>query len=483
MMTSNGKKLLIAVVGVVLAIMLGVLYYFVSHTQEHENTLENTLINNAAFEIFSIDDSDIAQILIQNDTGEFVFKRTEETETNSEGKEIKKTVYICEEKSFALLSQTKIKSMLYDYYEFYVKKLITEDMSQKKDFGFTEFSPRVTITDINGTSTTFVLGDQVAVDESYYVMKEGEDKIYLMSGQKAASFLNDFSKYRETTLGTMDSNTLLSFSITDAGERIMGIRYKNKDDQEVITMDTTTYVMTLPYNGNVRIEPFSKLVSKFADVVVTDFIEDMPTDISKYGLDKPLEIVLQDIDMNIHRLKFGNLDEKGNVYTMYNEVDLVFTTTPEMYDAVKNVDPFEYVEKFANIYNIVDVANIMVASEGKSYSLDIKKTGQDEDGEDIFEYKINGQEAIEDGFKSVYQSVIGLVITGEAEEERKETEVCTIDFTFNDGSHKRTVIYDYDERSYGVLKNDGTYNLTLKKNVKNMLGILDEFNKKPSVKP
>ena len=442
-MTSNSKKILLIVIGVIIVAALAVSYRLVLNTEVKDENLGNEMLSGSAFEIYNISDENLSEIEIKNDTGMFTFVRGEETETNAEGKERKTVVYSSKEKPDTMLAQSKIKNMLYDFYSFYVKKVITEDMEKAAEYGFSENSPAVTVRDINGAEARFILGDKSSVDENYYVMKDGDNKIYLMSGNKAKSFLNDFSEYRERNLGTMDSNTLLSFSVTDKGERVIGIRYKNPDDKEVVTTELTTYVMTYPYNGAVRIDPFSKMMEAYADVIVEDFVDDNPSDLSKYGLDNPLMAVLQDVKGNVHRLKFGLSDEKGNVYTLYNEYDFVFTTSPEMYNAVKDIDPFEYVEKFANIYNISDVKNVTVTASDVSYSLDINKISDDE-----YTYKINDKDAIEDGFKAVYQSIIGLVITSETDTPKQDVQYCTIDFTFNNGTSKRTVIFEYDDRNY-----------------------------------
>ena len=473
------KKVAIISLGIIIA-LLGVISYIASTPENRGESVNYG--QNDYFEIFSIQEENIKKIRIENGEEEITFVRAEKVDKSASGKEFKTYVYEYPKNPDILLSQTKIKNMLYDFYEFNVKKVVSEDMEKKGDFGFNKDCPTVTVIDINDVETKFVLGDKSAVDDSYYVLKEGEDKIYLMSGHKANSFLDGLDSYRETVLGKMDSYTPLSFSITNKGVRALGIRHKMENDKEVVTIDNTTYVMLVPYNGIVRIDRFSELMENFAEVIVQDFVEDNPQDLSKYGLDNPVKAVLQDIEQNAHELYFGNYDDKGNVYTMYenNDVkyDMVFTTTPEMFEAVRDVDPFDLLEKFANLYNILEVSNIKIlTAEGLDFNLDIN----DDTGKRT--YKINGKDAIEKGFKSVYQAIAGLVITGQAEEERKENVVCTIEFTFKDGGKKKTTVYEYDERNYGVLSADGSYNLTLKKNVKNMIEILEDFDKNPQVNP
>lgn len=440
--------------------------------------LENNTFGEQTFSIFAIKDEELSEVKIENESGTITFIRTEIIEKNASGEETIKVVYEHPENKNAVLIQTKIKNMLYDFYDFYVKRLITEDMSSKEEYGFSETSPAATVKNINGEETKFILGAKIEDSNDYYVKMDGDDKIYLMSGQKANCFLDGLSVYRDPLIAQVDTNTLRSFSITDNWERIMGIRYKNENDAEVVTTDFTTYVMTHPYNGPVRIDPFSKLMSNFSDVIAVDFVEDNPQNLSKYGFDTPLKVVLQDIAANVHTLNFGGLDEKGNVYTRYNDLDLVFTTEPDMYNAVKNVEPYEFVGRFVNLYNMKDVSNITVTEGELVYSLDIGPKTEKGDT-----YKINGKEAIEGGFKTVYQSIIGLVFTGDAEEEKKDNEICTIEFKFRNGTSKKTVVYEYNDRNYGVLKSDGEYGITVRKNINNILEFLEELDESPDIKP
>lgn len=478
-MDENKKKIIAIIAAAAVVIALAAAYWFISKTpakQEEGQTAEesNTL------KLFEIKDEDIERLSFSINGEAFSFeRREEEVERGEDKKKTIEIVYRSPEHPEALLSQSKIKNMLYDFYEFHASKLISEDMSKMAEYGFGGGGNNtITVRNKNGNETTFTLGDKNPVEDSYYVMMSGEDKIYLMSGYKADSFLNGFSAYRETELGEIDTSTILSFSVTNAGERVIGIRYKNENDKDVVTTDTMTYVMVYPYSGAVRIDPFAKMMEPFGGVSAIDFVSDSLDNLKEYGLDKPLKIVLQDAAKVVHTLYFGGKDEKGNIYTMYNDYSFVFTTSPEMYNAVKDIKPFEYLEKFANIYNIDDVTKVTVTSGSEKYEMEINRKSDKE-----AYYKINQKDATEDAFKAAYQSVIGLSITSEAESQPKEKPVCKIVFTFKDGSEKVTEIFEYDDRNYGVLKNDGSYSLTLKKNIANMLDILKAFSKKPTVKP
>lgn len=430
--------------------------------------------------IFSAEEGEITSVDIKSPTGNFSVERCEEELIRADGKEITDIVYRVYGNHSITLSQEKIKKLLNDFYRFHVLETVSETSEEAdlKEYGFTGEQPLVNIHTNDGQMYTFVLGGISPDEKARYVKMSGDEKIYSMLKVKEESFLNDMNYYRDRRVGVLDGYTLLSFSVTDKGVRKMGIRYKNENDREVVTTDAITYVMVLPYNGAVNIERFGELMSNFDEVYAVDFIEDNPYNISQYGLDdySALKVVIQDIEQNRHELTFGKADEKGNIYTMYGGCDFVFTTEPKMYNAVKELNAAEFIDKYTNIFNLEDVRNVTVTGTAKTYSLDINSSG-------AAKYEINDKEALDQGFKAVYQGIIGIKITGAAEEERKEKEVLDITFTFKDGSKKTSKFYEYDSRNYGAVATDGTYGLVSERFVDNLLEILEIFDEKPDMEP
>ena len=129
--------------------------------------LENNTFGEQPFSIFNINDEELSEVKIENDTGTITFVRTEIIEKNASGEETIKVVYEHPENENAVLIQTEIKNMLYDFYDFYVKRLITEDMSNIEEYGFSETSPTATVKNVSGEETRFILGAKV--DDSKFI--------------------------------------------------------------------------------------------------------------------------------------------------------------------------------------------------------------------------------------------------------------------------------------------------------------------------
>ena len=251
--------------------------------------------------VYTVSDGEIDNIEVENESGGYCIERNEEKKVRADGKEIIDIVYGVKNRAGVTLSQDKVKELLNDFYEFHVIKTFSN--IEEKDlieYGFTGTDAYVTINKKDGASDTFILGGVTPDEKKRYVWKKGEDKVYTMLKVKESSFLNELNYYRERRIGTLDAYTLLSFSVTDKGERIMGIRYKNQNDREVVTTDAITYVMVMPYKEAVNIERFGELMSAFDEVRAVDFTEDNPRNLSKHGLDDAhaLRVVIQDVEQN-----------------------------------------------------------------------------------------------------------------------------------------------------------------------------------------
>jgi len=474
MFLANFKKIFVVLLCVILIAGVGV---FVFNMKADDETIEKPKTKI----IFSVADEDIFSVDVKNPEGKFSIERCEDVYKLEGGEEFTEVVYRVYKNHDITLSQSKIKKLLSEFYQFHVLETVSKKSKEAdlEKFGFSEDSALIHINTTDGLTHTFTIGGISPDGKTRYVKKSGDNNIYSMNRLKEESFLRNLEFYRERRLENIDINTILSISITDKGERKMGIRFRNENDQEVVTTEDMTYVMILPYTGAVNEEKFGELISEFYQIKVEDFVENDAEDLSVYGLntESAIRVVIQDIDRHVHRLMFGKADEKGNIYTIYGDNKVVFTTAPNMYNAVLDLNPAEYVEKHTNIFYLEDVANVTLKGTEKIYSLDINKENYQKN------YKINDKDAHKGGFETIYQAIISIMITDQAEEEKKEKEILDITFTLNDGSKETSKFYEYDSKNYGVLTTDGEYGLVTNSAIDNLLEVLEIFDKKPSVAP
>lgn len=456
---------------IIAAVVLGLLIagYIFALKWEPDNE-DNSSEDISAVQLVSISSDDVAQISIKNADAEFSIVR-EETDD--------KTVWSIPEKAGIEFSQTMLESEVLSLGGFFADKEITDETDKSAEYGLAAPMAEVTLKAKDGKEETLILGDAVVASSGYYIMKKDGDKIYSVSEYKGELFLKQPNDFRERTLGTIDISTMKSFSVSRGGARIFEIINTDGTDEKANT-SLSSLRMTYPNSETVSTDKFSKVTEPYNSVNVTDFVSDNLFDLASFGLDNGCIVEIED-ETAKHKLVFGNTDENGNVYTLYNDNGFVFTTSAEMLNAVKDVEAFDLVERFAHIYNIDDVESITVKTGDKEHVLSMTRTGSGDDVKTT--YKMDGKESEEDAFKGMYQSIIGLYLTNETEVSDGGEKVCEITFKMTDGKKNTASYYTHDERNLRVVRPDGQSFLMLKKYLTSMTEQLEKFAENPKEKP
>ncbi|HHW70184.1 MAG TPA: hypothetical protein GX392_02415, partial [Clostridiales bacterium] len=176
----------------------------------------------------------------------------------------------------------------------------------------------------------------------------------------------------------------------------------------------------------------------------------------------------------------GEEYDDETVYFKTDDGDSVYTIEKSKLEFM-DIKPFELVEKFAYIVNIDDVDKIVVEGGGKSHTLTLTRTIQEAEGEEdeedevITTYKVDGKEVEEDSFKKYYQSLIGLIVDAENNEEPNADPEVKTTFFLNKGKEREVHVdyVPYDKDFYLVVRNGKAEFLISQKQVKNMLNDLE----------
>lgn len=467
-MTINKKMIRNAVIGILAIAVLSGAYYWAVKWEPGKTDAGD---EGSAFEsisLFKTEEENISEIFIKNTEAVFTLKRSGEGDD---------AVWSIPEYSDIEFSQSKIKNAVFGFMSFYADKEITDDSGKLEEFGLADEKNSVTIRLKDGSETTLVLGDKLVVDDKYYIKKKGEDRVYTISGYKAAEMLKCPSDFRETNLGSIDNSGIQEMSVSHGNEKIIEI-YNSGEDQGEDVFHTSSIRMRYPYDEIISNDRYGELVQTIpTSVEVISFVSDDVNNAAQYGLDNGYRVTIRDTEKE-HRFIFGNADDSGNIYAMYNDNRFIFTMIPDILNAVKDIKPFDYVEKFAHIYGIDKVSSIAVEYGENEHTLTIKKTGSGDD--EKFEYAVDGKTAKEDAFKDMYQAIIGLTVTDIAGSGTQGSKVCEVRFKMNDGRERVAAYYEYDERNVLVVRPDGRRYLMLKKYVESMTEKLDRFAESPT---
>lgn len=464
-MTINGKMIRNIIIAVVVLGLLGGAYFWAVNWQPDDTDDEATM---GTIEVFSLEPDRISAIDFKNDNDEFSMKRIGEGDN---------ATWSIPKYPGIEFSQAKLQSTVSGFVAIYAVKEIGTNLDNLEEFGLASENNTVTVHGDDGTECTLILGNSVMVDETYYLMKKGENTVYTVSAYTAASIMKSPNDFRETNLGSIDATAIQEFSVSKKGNKIMEFA-RNIATEELTEIDMSDIQMIYPYVEKVRSDKFEEMTAAYTTTIeVIEFISDDLSKKAEYGLDKGYKVVLRDAE-KLHTLTFGDIAEDGSVYAMYNDNAFIFTMNPALLDAVKDIKPFDLIQKFAHIYSIEQVKSIEVSKDGKTNILTIEKTDSEKNN-----YSIDGKTADEKAFKEVYQTIIGLSFTDIVQDKAWASDaICEITFTMNDGKVNKAVYRAYDERRVMVTRPDGKEYLMLEKYVTDMLDKVKKLSENPNSK-
>jgi hypothetical protein len=437
------RNIIFSVLGL---LILGGAYYYVEKmpTKNEKKSEDTTKTEN--IEVVNFKTEDIKEVNIKNETSLYtVYKKDKEN-------------YGIKEYSNIEFSNSRLSLVFSDF-----ASILAQSEIKDAAIGFVEkATAKITLND--GNFYTLILGDKVIGSEGYFL--KYNDKIFVIDSYKSDSFLKEVNSFRETTLATIDNKSISKFSLSGSKGKILDIKLGEQKEMESFgTM--AQYAMTYPKYKSVDSEKFGKILEPITQISVKSFVEDNPRDISKYGIGK-LSLTIADKEKTIN-IRYGNKDEKGDVYAMLEGKNFVFTQESAMFDSLSKIEPLGLIETFAHIVNIDRVNNVLFNGNGKSYNLVIKGEGETKT------YFINDKEIKEDVFKKAYQAVLGLFTNGFLEKPVSGAPDYTVVFYYKDGT-KDTIDYiSYNDRNYAVAKNGISDYIILKKNLSAQMAEIEKL--------
>ncbi len=441
------------IVGVVAVLLLVAGYVAVSILpgQIQQRNIEELEAEKAEVLIMSSSVDYVDSIEIVNQTGSYTLMRDE---MGSWGvKEYPKVP----------VESVSIESAVYGFVNLYALEEI--DMPENlSDYGFENPRAKFSVLMKDGNKREFVLGNKVTGGRGDFFLDSVMGKAYVVSIYMSDSMLKTPDSYRRTKLASVNSNDITDFVITNSkGKIVIGMEESDYSSELVL-------VMTHPKHMNLDETLASSIFETIQDINVVKYVEDSPSDLGKYGLQKPsLQVEIGTKNAN-YKLSFGDKTDAGTVYAMLEGMDFVFTYDPAMYDKCVNATAYSLMNKFVNIVNISEVKSITVKGKGKHHKLEIKG------GDDFY---IDGNAALADSFRKTYQSIIGIKGSGLAENMVVSPVEYTVVFEYNNGETTNIEYASYDDMNYYVETDGERGFVTLKKGLDDMMETIVKLAENP----
>ncbi|MDL2229842.1 DUF4340 domain-containing protein [Treponema sp. OttesenSCG-928-L16] len=303
------------------------------------------------------------------------------------------------------LDQNQIQSISYSLASIYIDRIADENPEDLSVYGLKEPAVRALITDSDGNKAEYLLGDMTPSRTSYYVMEKGKPGVHIISSYAAENMQFNLDKIRQKSLFPAFEFTAFEELHIQNGERRIEISLRPESVPPYLDSSFSSHIITSPYKlpRGVDGEALENLIAPLQNLAVTDFIDDSPSSLQPYGLDKPVRIILTTSDNSLDLMIGNKLD--GKHYAKLADAPGVFTLSGM--ESLINVKPFNLIDKFALLINIDKVDHLSVIGGEKPLSADFQKN------EDEGIYFLNGEKAETKSFKQWYQAVIGLLSDAE----------------------------------------------------------------------
>ena len=451
------KRSLIAIL-VIFALLAGTYIYLANRPPETPEQVDKKPV----IDISKVDRDKIVMLSLQNENldEELIFEmETRTVESKDKDEEPKTESGWVRNKPYSIqLNQSKVTDLARSFASLTAEIIVEENPQDLSPYGLDKPTATGIATLDDGTKITLKLGNKAADGTTWYLMKEGDPKVYTVWNQHGDRLNSTLTSFRDNSLPTVDPTKMTYFHLSGTEKREIEIVTNDNLNDELAAYGLNLFYLVKPFQRprGVDSTKLGERLEKMPAFTIKEFVEDHPTDYSKYGLDEPkIRFVMKDQDENTLDLSFGNSLEDGTIYFKTQDSEGVYLMDESQLDFL-NFGPMDIADKFALLMNIEDVNKVTVEGRGRKNILSItRKTvkAEEEGKEDKVEatYFLDGKEVKEKAFKAFYQSMIGVVVDTEKNHTAQGTPDLKITYHQIEGGDAVVELYPYDKDFYSLV--------------------------------
>ena len=363
-----------------------------------------------------------------------------------------------------------------------------EDLAQ---FGLSGVgAAKVDIQYTDGTSDSFVMGNEAGETSGRYLLKDGV--VYITASYSSGLletpfyfFETDVYTVADRVEETVDSEGSSSTSTLEDVLYHMELSGANAAEPIVIDYDSSkvsSYLITQPVMAesgtNTLTEIATALKSLSAEAVVA--AGRTQETLEQYGLAEPYAQITFDMNGEEHTLAVSEANSSGNRYLIADDIDLVYEVTGDSVNAWAEAGLMDLRMSYVWLPNINNVSTLtMRVADGTEYRFDVEQVVNEEDStEDKTVYDLvvtngDGQSVDYENYQPFYQMVLSQAVlsTDEATYDA-ENLVLEITFEYFDGSDPDVITYcvaEGQDQRYAALLNGGYNGIVRRSDVDTLL--------------
>jgi len=315
----------------------------------------------------------------------------------------------------------------------------------------------------DGAVITLEIGDKNPTNDAYYIRKEGDNAVYLGSSYSSEKIMIKKSEIADLKLFALEESDIERMEMARAGAPLF----------TAANMGDYRWDLDFPVIAPLNATAQGMIMESIKDVSAIEFVEIGAVDLSPYGLDKPryaLQFIRADGGGTVELIIGNEKAVRSTVYAMLGDSNDVFVLS--LTDLGYLDKPMkEFIDVFAYIVNINDVAHIRADFDGRSVNIDIfaDMSSDDEDmfivdGVDVTDLTNEKDRSI---FRLFYQALIGVTIY-DIEPDTAPSGKPEVTFLYELKTEPHTMLVEFipkDERLYYVFRNNAYAGITVEKRI------------------
>ncbi len=358
------------------------------------------------------------------------------------------------------LWEVSVNNLLYTFSRLDAVRLLSEGPYDRKDYGLDPPAAQATAYLTGGEELTLRLGAKSPSDNTWFLEVEGEGKLFTVTRNIADYLQYSLPDFRVRSVNPVRLEQL-EYLFLRRGDLVLETRLKKGGELARFALTYGPYLMSRPYKTlrGLSSEKFPGLLLELDELSIAEFVDDAPSDLGRYGLDKPWgELVARDDRSGMHLL-FGARSGSGLVYFKEADAPAVYALEESRVEFLRAFQPFEYVDKYVFVPELNDVSRIEVRTKTDSYKLSVTRVPVEgppaPDSTGILErFAVDGREVSPEAFKTAFLQIAGLFAEGNATRSVSGLPELTIRFELTDGDAVRVEYLPYD-RSFLAVSRDG----------------------------
>lgn len=340
-------------------------------------------------------------------------------------------------------------------------------------YGLDAPKARVTALYKDGTSRTFLLGDQTPTGYRYYLMEQGKPDVYIVYSGAGTNFTVTRAQMHVAQIPQIAVENIYGVMLAQRGKEPIEVGFR----PDMQTLGVSSLWLTSPFAYEASSDKVDAYFTNVAGIRLGGFEMDASEEeLALYGLDDPryrLEVTGVDAagsPVVVLRLYIGNNKDDDSTYARIDETTDVYLLDRASIAFLDGITAANLVDRFANIINITNVDSIRVAQpDGTARQLTIDRAPSmgpdgkqrvDANGKPVFSeaFALGGEPVEDSTFRKLYQIIIGTQVDGMIPEGKVPAEdvkpVLTVTYQLNAVRELETVEYlPYDADHYAVRRN------------------------------